>query len=79
MKDIHFGKMIRNELKRQRYSVSWFSNEMGCTRGNMYKILSHSDLPTSFIIRSSIKLQHDFFSDASALLKEEYGDVFSAD
>ena len=41
MNDIHFGKMILDELRKQRYSVSWFAKEMGSDRSNMYKLLDH--------------------------------------
>lgn len=69
MVDIHFGHLIKEELKRQRRSVAWFANEMSYTRGNMYKILERTHLHSDFIIRASEKLQHDFFKDASETLQ----------
>ena len=68
MEDLHFGKMIFTELKRQRYSIAWFSKEMSCTRGNMYKILNRPHLDTNFVLRASKKLNHDFFLDASRIM-----------
>lgn len=64
-KEIHFGKLIHVELRRQRRSVAWFAQEMGCTRGNMYNILKRPHLNSDFILRASEKLGHDFFRDAS--------------
>ena len=70
MKDIHFGKMIHNELRKQQRSVAWFAKEMGSTRCNMYKILSRPHLHSDFILRATLLLGHDFFNDASDLIKQ---------
>ena len=69
MTDIHCGHLIKKELQRQRRSVAWLANEMSCTRGNMYKILERPYLSSDFIIRVSVKLQHDFFYDISLLFR----------
>ena len=71
MNDIHFGNMILNELRKQRYSVAWFAKEMGSDRSNMYKLLSRSHLSTDFIIRASKIIEHDFFKDISDMLHLE--------
>ena len=70
MHDIHFGHLIRDELRRQRYGVAWFAKEMGSDRSNMYKLLERQHLNSDFILRASRLLQHDFFGDASALFHE---------
>ena len=77
MADIHFGKLIQNELQRQRYSVAWFAKEMSYTRGNMYKILNRAHLNTDFVIRASRKLNHDFFRDASKILTSDKSYTFN--
>ena len=69
MEEIHFGKMILGELRKQRYSVAWFAKEMSYTRGNMYKILKRRHLNTEFLLRATEKLHHDFFRDASEMLQ----------
>lgn len=71
MKDIHFGKMIHSELRKQQRSVMWFAHEMGSTRCNMYKILSRSHLNSDFILRSTQVLHHDFFKDASEIIRQK--------
>ena len=71
MADIHFGKLIHEELQKQRYSVAWFAKEMSYTRVNMYKILNRKHLNTDFIVRASIRLNHDFFHDASRILNQD--------
>ncbi len=70
MSDIHFGKMILSELRRQRYSVAWFAKEMGSDRSNMYKLLARPHLNSDFILRAGRLLNHDFFGEASAVFLE---------
>lgn len=69
MTGIHCGKLIHEELRRQRRSVAWFAKEMLTTRGNMYNILRRPHLNTDFLVRASEKLQHDFFRDISEKLQ----------
>lgn len=70
MNDIHFGKMINAELRKQRYSVAWFAKEMGSDRSNMYKLLARPHLNTDFVLRASRLLSHDFFGEASKIFLE---------
>ena len=70
MGDIHFGHMILNELRRQRYSIAWFAKEMGSDRSNMYKLLARPHLNTDFVLRASRLLHHDFFGEASSVFLE---------
>ena len=67
MNDIHFGHMILNELRRQRYSIAWFAKEMGSDRSNMYKLLERQHLNSDFILRAGKILHYDFFGDASSI------------
>lgn len=69
MTGIHCGKLIHEELRRQRRSVAWFAKEMLTTRGNMYNILRRPHLNTDFLVRASEKLHHDFFRDISEKLQ----------
>ena len=71
MTDIHFGHLIKKELKRQRRSVAWFAKEMSCTRGNMYKILDRPHLSSDFLLRACEKLQHNFFHDVSETIQTD--------
>lgn len=74
MNDIHFGRMIDAELRKQRYSVTWFAKEMGSDRSNMYKLLERQHLNSDFILRASRLLNHDFFGEASKIFKESTTD-----
>lgn len=70
MNDIHFGRMIDAELRKQRYSVTWFAKEMGSDRSNMYKLLARQHLNSDFILRAGRLLNHDFFGDASKIFQK---------
>ncbi len=67
--DIHFGNLIKYQLQREGRSVNWFALQMNSDRSNMYKLLNRSHLDSSFLIRASILLGHDFFRDATEYLK----------
>lgn len=71
MGDIHFGKMIDEELRRQRYTVDWFAKQMGSDRSNMYRLLARPHLNSEFILRAGKLLNYDFFGEASRLLHIE--------
>lgn len=74
MKEIHFGNMILEELKRQRYGVAWFAKEMGSDRSNMYKLLARPHLNSEFILRAGKLLHHDFFGEASKIFLKNTAD-----
>jgi len=67
--DIHFGNLIKYQLQRDGRTVNWFAMQMNSDRSNMYKLLNHRHLDSSFLIRASVILDHDFFRDASEYLK----------
>lgn len=69
MRDVHFGKIIRNELRRQGISVTAFAQEMHCDRSNMYKLFKQSHLDSGFILRASVVLHRDLFALASEELQ----------
>lgn len=75
MNDIHFGRMIDAELRKQRYSVTWFAKEMGSDRSNMYKLLARQHLNSEFILRASKLLNYDFFGEASRLFHIEMEEI----
>ena len=57
------GELIKEELKRQERSVSWFARQLCCDRSNVYRILQKSSIDTSTLVRISIILHHNFFED----------------
>ena len=69
MVNIHFGKLVLKELRRQRRSVAWFAKEMSYTRGNMYNILKREHLSSDFLLRATEKLGYDFFHEVSKMIQ----------
>ena len=70
MTSIHFGNLIRDELKAQGRTVTWFAKAIHCDRTNAYKIFNNSNIDTDLLFRISRVLGHDFFKDATAHLAE---------
>lgn len=61
MKDIHIGKIIKEEVKRQGRSVKWLSEKLYCDRSNIYDIFKRQSIDTSLLKRFSEILGIDFF------------------
>lgn len=61
MKDIHIGKIIKEEVKRQGRSVKWLSEKLYCDRSNIYDIFKRRSIDTSLLKRLSELLGIDFF------------------
>ena len=68
--DIHIGQLIKDELERQERSVSWFARKLYCDRSNIYKIFKRSTIDTELLMRISVVLHHDFFSDYIEVLAQ---------
>ena len=58
---VHIGRLIEQELRRQRRSVSWFARELYCDRTNVYKLFHKESIDTMLLYRISMVLSHDFF------------------
>ena len=68
--DIHIGQLIKDELERQERSVSWFARKLYCDRSNIYKIFKRSTIDTELLMRISVVLNYDFFSDYIEVLAQ---------
>ncbi len=68
---MHIGKRIKDELHRQGRSIVWFSENLCCTRSNVYKIFDRASVDTILLRRISVLLEHDFFNDLSDNLSED--------
>lgn len=58
---IFIGKMIRDELRAQKKTVVWLSNELGCNRTNVYKIFNRRSVDAELLLRLSCALNRNFF------------------
>ena len=61
--DINIGQLIKDELERQERSVSWFARKLYCDRSNIYKIFKRTTIDTELLMRISVVLNPDFFSE----------------
>ena len=63
--EIHIGKLIRDKLKEDGHSVSWFARKMSCDRTNIYKIFRKQHIDNELLMRISFTLNYNFFSKYS--------------
>jgi plasmid maintenance system antidote protein VapI len=67
--ELHIGELIRNKLKEDGHSVSWFAKKMNCDRTNVYKIFHKPYIDALQLLRISLILDHDFFTYYSQCFK----------
>ncbi len=60
---IHIGNQIREELKSQGRTITWFAAQICCTRENVYDIFKRPNIDTELLSRISDILGHNFFQD----------------
>lgn len=65
------GELIKEELKRQERSISWFARQLSCDRSNIYRILQKNSIDTNMLARISTILNHNFFEDLSKNMTEK--------
>lgn len=65
---MHLGTAIRRILKEKGHTVVWLSEQLSCSRTNVYKIFEKQDLDTELLRRICTTLDTDFFK----LLSEDY-------
>ena len=73
---IHIGRIIKQELQKQGYTVTWLTKELNCSRSNVYKIFDKPTLDTALLMQLSKLLDVDFFqyySEELEYLKSENG------
>lgn len=62
---IHAGQLIERTLHDQGRTVTWFAEQLCCTRPNVYKIFQKENIDIHLLWRISCILEHDFFRDLS--------------
>lgn len=70
-KPLHIGDLIREELKRQERTVSWFARKLCCDRSNVYKLFNRVTIDTELLLRISKILNCDFFEMYSDIIHDE--------
>lgn len=67
--DLHVGRLIKAELKRQGRTAVWLAKQVNRTPDCIYKVLN-TKWPTMYLLLEiSQVLDHDFFQYCSAYLK----------
>lgn len=65
MEELHIGNLIKEVLQRQGRSITWLGKQLGCSRQNIYKILSRPWIYTDMLLKISDLLDYDFFKSFS--------------
>lgn len=68
---MHFGKTLEQTLRQQGRTITWFAEQLCCTRPNVYKIFQKESIDTALMYRISKILQHDFFREYSEEYQED--------
>lgn len=63
--DIHLGHIIREELERQRRTVTWLAETINCERSNCYYIFNRKYIDLEMLERICKALHHNFFKHLS--------------
>lgn len=62
---MHIGNYIKEKLKEDGRSVTWFAEQICCTRTHVYKIFNKSSIDTEILERISRVLDYNFFEEIS--------------
>ena len=68
---VHIGNMIRQKLKEQGRSVTWFASAIHSDRSNTYKMLKRESIDLALLMDISEMLNYDFLKDCSEALNFE--------
>ena len=63
--ELHLGKLIKAELKRQGRTAVWLANQVNCTPENIYKAFRAQWITIPLLFKISKALNHDFFKNFS--------------
>ncbi|MBO4372520.1 MAG: XRE family transcriptional regulator [Bacteroidales bacterium] len=67
--DFHLGKLIKEELRRQKRTVTWLAECINCDRTNCYLIFDKQYLDIPLLQRISKALNHNFFTELAAYME----------
>lgn len=62
---MHIGNRIKEVLKERGMTVTDFAESLSCNRQNVYKIFDKHDINTDLLMRISIILNYNFFTEIS--------------
>ncbi len=64
------GEIIKNELKAQERSITWFAAKLCLDRSNVYRLFQKNSIDTDLLMRVSRILNRDFFAQLSSELRD---------
>jgi len=70
---VHIGRIIEEELKRQKRTKAWLAREVNCERTNIYNVLKSADINTSMLMRISKALNKNLFANYSREFQKRRG------
>ena len=74
MQEIHIGRIIHEELKRQERTPAWLAKKINCDRTNIYHIIVRKSIDTALLMKISVALQVNFFECFKPLEGEASGE-----
>ena len=69
---VDIGKMIQDELDRQRRNPAWLADLLSTSRSNGYKIVNEKKFnDVLFLMSVSIAMKHNFLKDLAVIIEDE--------
>ena len=65
MNEIHIGNLIRTELKSKGIQMQWFCKQLHVHCNTAYGILQRAWVDTHTLMKISLILHHNFFTELS--------------
>ena len=75
--EIHIGKQIKDELRRQERTVTWLAHQLCYERTNVYSISRRKSIDAELLLRISQILHYNFFTFYTNQLSPTDRDYFS--
>lgn len=60
--EIHIGKIIESEVRRQGRSIDWIAKQLCYERTNIYNIFKRKSIDTDLLMKISSILNFNFFT-----------------
>lgn len=68
--NLHIGRLIQLQLKKDQRSASWLARQIPCSRNHVYKLFRRSSLDGELLLRISVVMQFNFFQYYTAAFRQ---------
>lgn len=65
------GLLIKQELKNQGRTISWFASQLSCNRANVYNIFQRENIDVELLMKISKILKRNFFESIYHKVEED--------